>query len=191
MNTNCPLCKAKNVITETPFVSNTVANTSSPLNRPFLGQRGGSPSLGNYHTESSGGEVDYKTHALTCVHLQFVKEKIGVLRYHVEKEEMDHLLVDSNTRRTLENYQARLKELGFYLGYDVLLTSKPRVYVKHIQSKKIVLVVSVKRPNNGWRAWELLRHRMLCGETFDVPKVGMCQFDISDKTIDFKVLVPV
>ncbi len=171
-NLDCPLCRAKGVIVYTKPKMVTHARPVHSRKNQIV--------VGNFSTGYEGGGYDL-SHAKKCPKLYYVVDKEGLLKYHLfgEGSNSDFLFY--------EDYQSILKTGLFKIevemfrkestfGGDGPLMDKNewrfRMFIRSAISsrKNRYLETESDTPE---KVFDLLRHRLLCGEVIYHTRPGM------------------
>jgi hypothetical protein len=169
---DCPLCQAKGAITYTkPTMVTHVRPTYARKNQTVIG---------NYTRGYEGGGHDL-SHAQKCPKLKYVVDKKGLLNYHLfgEGSHSDFLFY--------EDYQRILKDAGFGLTLEVFRQKRnsggegPLVDKNEWRFRMFIhsVIASTQRrylvteANSPEKAFDLIRHRLLCGEVITHTNPGM------------------
>ncbi len=162
---DCPLCKAKNVISITD------------IKRVFTPRPGPKRVIGNYGISYNGGEYDF-SHAKRCPKLKKVEDKESLLEYFVTE---GNPAILKNSLFSYKDYKKLLFDVGCEFQIEPIeveskntlpVLEDPTTWKFHISitsrivpsQARAILTEGESIP----QAFQRMQHRLLCGEIIDI-----------------------
>ncbi len=157
-NIDCPLCGAKNVI---------LYKEPEPVTHVIPAPAG---SVGNYSTGYQGGGYDL-FHAEVCPKLEGVIDKRSLLEFYVTGEPQ---IVKADLH-SFEDYQHVLSKIHVKLTPTVVRNNGAWEFSVFAYSTLVGFRNLETTTKNIDKAFDLFRHRILCGEKILVDRILGCK----------------